>query len=178
MDLTTVEQLSSIGTTIGTILLVFMFWKTIQQLEETVKLSRLQAVHRFRPWVGPSSGIEFMRSTEEKEQFAITIKNYGELPASNVVAICTRKSEKPNRDILRSGGVDRFNLGPLLPNMEKRYWLFIDSDAVRNAKNGNGEIFIALYFEYEFPGGKSGYGMISHFDAKTNAFAHEDMWVD
>ncbi len=178
VDIALIENWVSIGAGVATVLVVYLLWKTVKHMEETSKLSKVQVAHRFRPWIGPSSGIEFMRSTEEKEQFAITIKNYGELPASNVVAICTRKSEKPNRDILRSGGVDRFNLGPLLPNMEKRYWLFIDSDAVRNAKNGNGEIFIALYFEYEFPGGKSGYGMISHFDAKTNAFAHEDMWVD
>ena len=36
MDLTTIEQLSAIGTAVGTVALVFMFWKTIKQLEETI----------------------------------------------------------------------------------------------------------------------------------------------
>ena len=179
IDLITVEQLASIGTAIGTILLVFMFWKTIQQLEETVKLSRLQAVHRFRPWVGPVNSIELMSATDARQQFSITLKNYGEIPASSVMAMFMMKNEMMTRDELKnSNGVDSFNLGPLLPNMEKRYWFFIDSDLIKKANDGNAQIFISLYFAYEHPGGKSGYGMISNFDTKINGFVHKDMWVD
>ncbi|MGH9876574.1 MAG: hypothetical protein ACRD5H_02970 [Nitrososphaerales archaeon] len=178
VEIELIENWVSIGAGVATVLVVYLLWKTVKQMEETAKLSKVQVAHRFRPWVGPSSGVEFMRAAEGKEQFVITIKNYGELPASNVSAMCAKTDKMPNRDILRSEGVDKFNLGPLLPNMEKRYWFFIDSDAVRNTKNGDGQIFVAIYFGYEYPGGRSGYGMISHFDAKTNTFAHKDMWVD
>ena len=179
MDLTTIEQISSIGTAIGTLLLVFMFWKTIQQLEETVKLSRLQAVHRFRPWVGPINSIESMSASQGRQQFSITLKNYGEIPASNVVAMFMMKNEIMTRDELKnSKDADSFNLGPLLPNMEKRYWFFIDSDLIKKANDGNAHIFISLYFAYEHPGGKSGYGMVSHFDTKISGFVHKEMWVD
>ncbi|MGI0023139.1 MAG: hypothetical protein ACRD9Q_09800 [Nitrososphaeraceae archaeon] len=179
MDLTTIEQISSIATAIGTLLLVFMFWKTIQQLEETVKLSRLQAVHRFRPWVGPVNSIELMSAANGRQQFSITMKNYGEIPASNVLAMFMMKNEMMTRDTLKnSKGADSFSLGPLLPNMEKRYWFFIDSDSIQKAKDGSAQIFISLYFAYEHPGGKSGYGMVSHFDTKINGFVHKDMWVD
>jgi len=179
MDLTTVEQLSSIGTAVGTIALVFMFWKTIQQLQETVKLSRIQSVYRFRPWVGPMNNIELMSTNQGRQQFSITLKNYGEIPASNVVAMFMMKNEMMTRDALKNSTVaDSFNLGPLLPNMEKRYWFFIDSDLVQKAKDDNAKIFISLYFSYEHPGGKSGYGMVSHFDPKINGFVHKDMWVD
>lgn len=148
-------------------------------MEETSKLSRVQVAHRFRPWIGPSSGIEFMHTTPEgRQQFVITLKNYGEIPASNVVAIFTMKNEMPSRDILSSDGIDKFSLGPLLPNMEKRYWFFIDSDAMQKTKDGNAQVFVALYFAYEYAAGRSGYGMISHFDAKANAFVDKDMWVD
>ena len=83
------------------------------------------------------------------------------------------------RQVLKSSdGIDKFSLGPLLPNMEKRYWFFIDSGAMQKAKDGNIQIFVALYFPYEFAGGRSGYGMISHFDTNANAFVHKDMWVD
>lgn len=179
MDLTTIEQLSSIGTAVGTIALVFLFWKTIQQLQETVKLSRIQSIHRFRPWIGPLNSIEFMSTNQGRQQFSITLKNYGEIPASNVVAMFMMKNEKMTRDALKnSNGTDNFNLGPLLPNMEKRYWFFIDSDLVQKAKDGNAQIFISLYFAYEHPGGKSGYGMVSQFEPKINGFVHKDMWVD
>ena len=179
IDLITIEQLASIGTAVGTMLLVFMFWKTIRQLEETVKLSRLQVVHRFRPWVGPVSSIESMSAADGRQQFSITLKNYGEIPASNIVAMFMMKNEMMPRDALKnSNGVDSFNLGPLLPNMEKRYWFFIDSDLIKKATDGNAQIFISLYFAYEHPGGKSGYGMISHFDTKINGFVHKEMWVD
>ena len=114
MDLTTIEQLSSIGTAIGTVALVFMFWKTIKQLEETVKLSRLQAVHRFRPWVGPLNSIELMSTSQDRQQFSITLKNYGEIPASNVLAMFMMKNEMITRDAIKnSKGADSFNLGPL-----------------------------------------------------------------
>ena len=179
MDLTTIEQLSSIGTAVGTIALVFLFWKTIQQLGETVKLSRIQSIHRFRPWIGPLNSIEFMSTNQGRQQFSITLKNYGEIPASNVVAMFMMKNEMMTRDALKnSNGTDSFNLGPLLPNMEKRYWFFIDSDLIQKAKDGNAQIFISLYFAYEHPGGKSGYGMVSQFEPKINGFVHKDMWVD
>lgn len=179
MDLTTIEQLSSIGTAVGTIALVFLFWKTIKQLEETVKLSRIQSIHRFRPWIGPLNSIEFMSTNQGRQQFSITLKNYGEIPASNVVAMSMMKNEMMARDALKNSNVaDSFNLGPLLPNMEKRYWFFIDSDLVQKAKDGNAQIFISLYFAYEHPGGKSGYGMVSQFEPKINGFVHKDMWVD
>lgn len=179
MDLTTIEQLSSIGTAIGTVALVFLFWKTIKQLEETVKLSKLQAVHRFRPWVGPLNSIELISTSQGREQFSITLKNYGEIPASNVLAMYMMKNEVMTRDTLKnSKGVDSFNLGPLLPNMEKRYWFFIDSDLIQKTKDGSAQIFISLYFSYEHPGGKSGYGMVSQFEPKMNGFVHKDMWFD
>ncbi|MEX1054362.1 MAG: hypothetical protein WEC35_08195, partial [Nitrosopumilaceae archaeon] len=134
---------------------------------------------RFRPWIGPLNSIEFMSTNQGRQQFSITLKNYGEIPASNVVAMSMMKNEMMTRDALKnSNGADNFNLGPLLPNMEKRYWFFIDSDLVQKAKDGNAQIFISLYFAYEHPGGKSGYGMVSQFEPKTNGFVHKDMWVD
>lgn len=179
MDLTTIEQVSGIATAVGTLALVFMFWKTIKQLEETVKLSRLQAVHRFRPWIGPLNSIEPMSTAQGRQQFSITIKNYGEIPASNVVAMFMMKNDMMTRDTLKnSDSKDTFSLGPLLPNMEKRYWFFIDSDLIQKANDGNSQIFISLYFAYEHPGGKSGYGMVSQFEPKTNGFVHKEMWVD
>ena len=178
VDIALVEQWVSIAAGAATVAIIYLLWKTVKELEESSKLSRVQVAHRFRPWVGPSSSIEFMRTAEGKEQFVITLKNYGELPASNLVAMFAMKNEMPNRDILNSNSIDKFNLGPLLPNMEKRYWFFIDSEAMQKAKDGNAQIFVALYFAYEFAGGRSGYGMISHFNAETNTFAHKDMWVD
>ena len=180
IDLTTVEQIASIGTAIGTITLVFLFWKTIMQLEETVKLSRIQSTHRFRPWVGPLDSIKPMSTTPEgREQFSITIKNYGELPTSNVIVSYMIKNHEFTREILKkSDGIEDFSLGPLLPNMEKRYWFFVDSQLIKQVKDGTGQVFILLYFRYEFPAGKSGYGMISRYDPKISTFVHKDMWVD
>jgi len=168
VEIVLIEQWVSIGVGVATVALVFLLWKTIKEMEETSKLSRVQVAHRFRPWIGPASGIEFMRTSEGKQQFVITIKNYGELPASNVVAMFAMKNEMPSREILRNqDGIDKFSLGPLLPNMEKRYWFFVDSDLMQEAIDGNTQIFVVLYFPYESPAGRSGYGMISQFDTKA-----------
>ena len=78
-------------------------------------------------------------------------------------------------------GANSFSLGPLLPNMEKRYWFFIESDLVQKVKDGVVQIFISLYFKYDYFGGSSGYGMISRFDPTIDpksAFIHKEMWVD
>ena len=176
--LTVIGQIGSIGTAIGTIALVFLFWKTIQQLEETVKLSKIQSNYRFRPWVGPLNNIQFMSTKDDREQFSITIKNYGEIPASNVVAKYIMKTEPITKEIIKKPELlSSFNLGPLLPNMEKRYWFFIDSDLIKKAKNGS-QIFTVLYFTYEHHGGNRGYGTISQYDSTTDSFIHKEMWID
>lgn len=169
-------QLGAIGTAIGTIALVFLFWKTIQQLEETVKVSKIQSQYRFRPWVGPSGKIEFIAKKDDKDKFCITVKNYGEIPSTSVVAKYLMKTELPKREMLNSSETTSFNLGPLLPNMEKRYWFFIDSDLIQKAKEDS--VFTLIYFQYEHHGGKSGYGLVSRFDVTSNSFSHVDMWID
>jgi hypothetical protein len=180
VDIALIEQWVSIAAGIATVIVIFLLWQTVKEMHETSRLSRVQLDLRFRPWVGPSSGIEFMRTTPEgKQQFVITLKNYGQAPAPNVVAMFTMKNEMPTRDTLQnSDGIDKFSLGPLLPYMEKRYWFFIDSDTIQKTKEGNAQVFVSLYFAYEFSGTKSGYGMISHFNKDTNTFVHKDMWVD
>ncbi|MGI0088405.1 MAG: hypothetical protein ACREBI_10700 [Nitrosotalea sp.] len=170
-------QVGSIGTAIGTISLVILFWRTIQQLEETVKVSKIQSQYRFRPWVGPSGKIEFISRNDTKDQFCITVKNYGEIPSTLVVAKYLMKKELPKREMFSSSEISSFNLGPLLPNMEKRYWFFIDSDLIQKAK-ADSNVFILIYFQYEHHDGRSGYGLISRFDGASNSFVHVDMWID
>lgn len=177
----------SIATLIVESMIVILLYRTVKDYAEVAKLSRVEVKQRFRPWVGPSNGIEFIRSMDGKEQFAIAIKNFGEIAATNVVAMSSEGNEMPSsKDILitsssshdNSSKVDKFILGPLLPNMEKRYWLFLDSALMQKVREGNGQLFTTVYFSYEFSGGKAGYGMISQFDTKTGALVHKDMWVD
>ncbi len=179
VELEVVEKLIAIASGIATVLVVYLLWKTVRHMEESARLSKIEVVHRFRPWVGPSSGIEFNGNAQQgKQQFVIKLKNYGELPASSVTAKFIMKEQMPTRDVLKAEGVDSLNLGPLLPNMEKRYWFFIDSETIEKAKSNNAQVFVVLYFEYVFPQGRSGYGMISQFDSNANIFVHKDMWVD
>ena len=175
----------SLATLIVESLIVILLYKTVKDFAEVAKLSRVEVKQRFRPWIGPSTGIEFMHSIDGKEQYAIAIKNFGEIAATNVVAMSTDGNEMPSsRQILLStsshpsGKIDKFTLGPLLPNMEKRYWIYLDSSLLQKVKEGNGQLFTTVYFSYEFPGGKAGYGMTSRFDANTGSFVHTDMWVD
>jgi len=171
----------ALATLIVESLIVFLLYRTVRDYGEVARVSRIEAKHRFRPWVGPAGGIEFLRTTNGKHQYSVTIKNFGEIPAANVTGMSATKLELPNRDIVTAGNgqFDKFSLGPLLPYMEKRYWIFIDVEALEKAKQENRLMYMAIYFLYEFPsGGKSGYGMISQLDPKTNTFIHKDMWVD
>jgi hypothetical protein len=177
------QQYIVVASGIAQIAIVFLLWRTVRDFSETGKVSRIQVEHRFRPWVGPSSGIELVRTANSQHQYAITIKNYGQIPASKVTALFTMKNDVvPTRDLILNpseAGIERFILGPLLPSMEKKYWIFIDSDLVQRTKNGNRQVFIVVYFAYEFAKEeRSGYGMISHLNSDTGSFVHKDMWID
>lgn len=168
-----------LATVIVESIIAILLYRTVKDYAEVAKVSRIEAKQRFRPWVGPEGGITFLREENGKHHYSITIKNFGEIPASSVIGMSSARSERPNRDLLKDDKLDRFNLGPLLPYMEKRYWIFIDSEVIAEAKKRNMPIYTAVYFLYEFPsGGKSGYGMISELDPNSNAFVHKDMWVD
>ena len=177
VDVAVLETVGVLGTAVATIALVILLYRTVKQLEATVKLSKIQTDYRFRPWVGPINSIKALPPNETQHQYDCTIKNYGEIPAQYVKAYCRIDTKLMDRDVFKSNPGKTFNLGPLLPNMEKHYWVFIESDLIQKAKEGSEKIYSALYFEYPVTGGKSGYGMISEYDPKTNGFLHKDMWV-
>ncbi len=161
---------------------VLLLWKTVRDFSELAKVSKLQTEVRFRPWVGPSGGFELLSDDIDKKQYSIAMKNFGEVPASNVIVTCTISDTKPDKltpmDKSKNNGNNQFHIGPLLPGMEKRYWVFIENERYRKTMEGVSNIFIFIYFSYVYSGGKSGYGMISQLDSKTNNFVHREMWID
>lgn len=178
IDVSVLETIGVLGTAAATIALVILLYRTVKQLEATVKLSKIQTDYRFRPWVGPLNSIKSIPPNGNQNQYDCTIKNYGEIPAQYVKAYCKIDTTLMDRDVFKSIPSKSFNLGPLLPNMEKHYWIFIDSELIKEAKENDKKIFSALYFEYPVTGGKSGYGMISEYDVQNNSFIHKDMWVE
>ena len=160
---------------------VVLLWKTVKDFAELAKVSKLQTEVRFRPWVGPSGGFEFLREDDNKKQYSIAMKNFGEVPASNVIVTCTISETKPDKSTSMENfkaDKNQFQIWPLLPGMEKRYWVFIENEKYRKAMEGVSNIFIFIYFSYVYSGGKSGYGMISQLDNKINNFVHREMWID
>jgi len=164
-------------TALATIALVILLWRTLKQFESTASLSRLESEYRFRPWIGPINSIKYLKTQDGKYQFDVGVKNFGEIPASNVVAMYSMKNELIDQSNAMTNPEHKFDLGPLLPNMEKHYWFFIDSELIKKSQDGSEKIFVSLYFEYDAMSKKSGYGMISEYLPKTNSFAHKDMWV-
>src|SRR3989304_1762684 len=112
-------------------MVVFLLYRTVKQLEATVHLSKIQIDYRFRPWIGPLNSIKALPPKGDTNQYDCTIKNYGEIPAQYVKAYCKIDTKIMDRDVFKSNPGKTFNLGPLLPNMEKHYWVFIDSSLIR-----------------------------------------------
>jgi uncharacterized repeat protein (TIGR01451 family) len=164
--------------------ILLLLWKTVKDFAELAKVSKLQTEVRFRPWVGPSSGYELIMEDNDKKQYSIALKNFGEIPAQNVVVTCSITDLMPDKLSFLNGNNDnndsknQFQLGPLLPGMEKRYWIFIENERYIKAIEGTSNLFIFIYFSYVFSGRKSGYGMISQLDNKTTKFVHKEMWID
>ena len=180
LDLAVLFEIASVA--VETVIVILLV-KTVKDYAEVAKMSRLQVKQRFRPWIGPTSGIEFLREADGKYQFTIAIKNFGEIPATKVVAMSTATFELPTKELLNGDHghgekLDKYVLGPLLPNMEKKYWMFVDSATMQKVKEGTSPLYTLTNFAYEFEGGSSSYGMISQYDPKTNLFVHKDMWVD
>jgi hypothetical protein len=171
----------SLATLIVESAIAVLLYRTVRDYAEVARVSRIQGEQRFRPWVGPSGGIEYLSTNNGKHHYSITIKNFAEIPAAKVTGMSMTKLDLPRRQDITAGSdqFDKFDLGPLLPQMEKKYWIFIDSGYFDKAKKDDQFIYTAIYFLYEFPsGGKSGYGMISQLDPKSNTFIHKEMWVD
>ena len=152
----TLEKYIAVVAGIAEIIIVFLLWKTVKDFAELAKVSKLQTQVRFRPWIGPSGNIQHVRDDSEikKKQYAISIKNFGKVPSTAVTAISVCSESLPNRESLKSPAAESFNLGPLLPNMEKRYWSFVDTVLMENAVQGISGLFVVIYFSYEFAGGK------------------------
>jgi hypothetical protein len=165
-------------TGVGTIVLAVALIRTFRHLEASTRMSKIETEYRLRPWVGPTSGIQRMdNSINGNIQFSITIKNFGDLPASYVKAKSIVSKTPLTKDSLKESQSE-FNLGPLLPHMEKSYWFFITPDMWDKVTNQNEPLYVALYFEYPSLTGSNGYGSISEYTKNMQTFIHKDMWID
>ena len=170
---------AQIATAAATIALVILLYFTVKQFEAQVEVSKVQTEFRFRPWIGPTGSIKKMeKSISDDCQFDIAIRNYGELPASSVTAKFVKSTKPLTRELLHSSDVEAYDLGPVLPTMEKHYWFFIDSETWKKADSGSIPLHTGLYFEYNHAGKKCGYGMVSEYSSSAKNFVHKDMWID
>lgn len=165
-------------TGIGTIVLAIALVRTFRHLEASTKMSKIETEYRLRPWIGPTSGIQRKDDSINGDlQFSITIKNFGDLPASYVKAKSVVSTTPLTKESLKQP-MTEFNLGPLLPHMEKNYWFFIAPDLWERISNGNDPLYVALYFEYLSLTGSNGYGSISEYNKNNQTFIHKEMWID
>jgi hypothetical protein len=166
-------------TGIGTVVLAVALIRTFKHMEAVTKMSAIETEYRLRPWIAPTGPIKKMeKSINDDCQFDITIKNYGELAASSVTAKFVKSSKPLTRESFQSSDVSSFDLGPVMPTMEKHYWFFIDSETWKKADSGSEPLYTGLYFEYAHSGKTSGYGMLSEYSSTAKNFIHKDMWID
>jgi hypothetical protein len=166
-------------TGVGTVVLAVALIRTFKHMEIVTKMTSIETEYRLRPWIGPMGPIKKMeKSISDECQFDVTIKNFGELPATGVIAKFVRSDKPLTRKALESNDVSSYNLGPVMPTMEKHYWFFIDSEIWKKADSGSEPLHTGLYFEYTNSGKKCGYGMLSEYSATAKNFIHKDMWID
>ena len=166
-------------TGVGTIVLAIALIRTFKHMEAVTKMTSIETEYRLRPWIGPTGPITKMeKSISDDCQFDIPIKNFGELAANAVTAKFIKSTEPLTRESLQSNSGSSYDLGPVMPTMEKHYWFFIDSELWEKADAGSEPLHIGLYFEYTIAGKKSGYGMLSEYNSTAKNFIHKDMWID
>jgi hypothetical protein len=164
-------------TAVGTVALVIALVRTFKHLEASAKMSKIETEFRLRPWIGHSSLIKRMNdSINGNAQFSITIKNFGSLPGSDVKVKSIVDTKPLTRESLKQP-LSEFNLGPLLPHMEKIYWFSVVPSMWEKISNDNESLYVAIYFEYTSIAGLNGYGLISECKKSQN-FVHKEMWLD
>jgi hypothetical protein len=165
-------------TGVSTVVLAIAIFMTFRHLEATTKMSKIETEYRLRPWIGPVTGIKRMDNSISGDlQFSITIKNFGDLPANYVKGKSIVSSTPLTKDSLKQP-MSEFNLGPVLPHMEKSYLFFVKPDMWKKVTDGNDPLYVALYFEYPSLTGSNGYGSISEYNKTNQTFIHKDMWLD
>lgn len=166
-------------TGVGTIVLAIALIRTFKHMEAVTQMTSIETEYRLRPWIAPIGPIKKMeKSINDDCQFDITIKNFGELAASGVTAKFVKSNEPLTRESFQSNNARSYELGPLMPTMEKHYWFFIDSEVWEKADSGSEPLHTGLYFEYNTADKKSGYGMLSEYSSTAKNFIHKDMWID
>lgn len=173
-----IATIGHIMTGIGTVVLVILIVKTLHHMKAATRFTEIQTNYKFRPWVGPANTVREIEGSADKFRFEVTLKNFGDLPAQNVLVRALTGKEKIARDMIKNESTNVFNIGPLLPNMEKRYWLYVDKVLFQEALFSDKIIHTAMYFEYEHLGRKNGYGMSSELNPQSREFVHKEMWVD
>jgi len=166
-------------TGVGTVALAIALIRTFHHMRAVTKMTSIETEYRLRPWIAPTGSIKKMeKSISDDCQFDITIKNYGEIAASSVTAKFVKSTEPLTRESFQSSDMDSYDLGPLMPTMEKHFWFFIDSETWKKADSGSIPLYTGLYFEYSHAEKKSGYGMLSEYSSTTKNFVHKEMWID
>jgi len=166
-------------TGIGTVVLAVALIRTFHHMRIVTEMTSIETEYRLRPWIAPTGPIKKMeKSISDDCQFDIAIRNYGEIAASSVTAKFVKSTEPLTRESFQSDNVNSYDLGPVMPTMEKHYWFFIDSETWEKADSGLEPLHTGLYFEYTHAGKKSGYGMLSEYNSTTKNFIHKEMWID
>ncbi len=166
-------------TGIGTVVLAIALIRTFHHMRIVTEMTSIETEYRLRPWIAPTGPIKKMeKSISDDCQFDIAIRNYGEIAASSVTAKFVKSTKPLTRESFQSDNVNSYDLGPVMPTMEKHYWFFIDSEIWEKANSGLEPLHTGLYFEYTHAGKKSGYGMLSEYNSITKNFIHKDMWID
>ncbi|MEK0330670.1 MAG: hypothetical protein QQN65_05405 [Nitrosopumilus sp.] len=166
-------------TGVGTVVLAIALIRTFHHMQAITKMTSIETEYRLRPWIAPTGPIKKMeKSISDDCQFDVTIKNYGELAANSVTAKFVKSTKPLTRESFQSNDVASYDLGPVMPTMEKHYWFLIDSETWKKTDSGLQPLYTGLYFEYTHAEKKSGYGMLSEYNSATKNFIHKDMWID
>lgn len=78
---------------------IVLLWKTVKDFAELAKVSKLQTQVRFRPWVGPSGGFEFLREDTDKKRYSIAMRNL-EKCVPNVIVTSSISDTKPDKSAI------------------------------------------------------------------------------
>jgi len=166
-------------TGIGTVVLAVALIRTFHHMRAVTNMTSIETEYRLRPWIAPTGPITKMeKSISDDCQFDVVIKNYGVIAANAVTAKFVKSTKPLTRESFQSSDMTSYDLGPLMPTMEKHYWFFIDSEIWKKADFGSEPLYTGLYFEYTHAEKKSGYGMLSEYNSATKNFIHKDMWID
>lgn len=148
---------------------VYYSRKEVNRLEETAEIET-------RPWLGATT---MMSYDSDKKMLIFHYKNYGKVPARNVMEIYGAENNLITEETVKGIQRDVPHISLVFPDQDTDFTIAsLPEDTVNRIENGSGPLYIWIRIDYTYENYKKGqYGVIFEYAFQTRLFNVKKEWA-